>query len=191
MTSHLLFSRPWNKFRPFGLSMKTPIASLLLGLALLTGCGHSSEKMRSDGTGFFTLTNQPGTVYWGYLHDSTTNDIQFVLLLPDADQTGPNGVEGRQRPGYDYYDYFYLKTKRNSHQWKIEADVSQKTGTGSLQFSDLTANTATNIDLGRSRVWQISDDGRFTPLDKIDAPIAKRVLAETESAVRRSNPIAE
>ncbi len=172
--------------------MKTPILFLLLALtALLAGCSHSPKNVRANGDGFFTLTNNEGIVYWGYLHDPTTNDVQFVLLLPAADQTGPGGVEGSQRPGYDYYDYFYLKTKRDNHLWKIETNVSQKTGTGSLQFSDLTANTVAYIDLGRSRTWRISDNGILTPLDKIDPTIAEKVLHASESSFKMLNPTAE
>jgi hypothetical protein len=166
--------------------MKTPIPWLLLALVVLSaGCGQSPKSQRADMSGFFTLTNNAGIVYWEYLHDSETNDMQFVLWLPAADQTGPAGGQGSQRPGYDYYDYFLMKTKHDGHQWKIENDLSQKTGTQFVRFSDLTANTVTNIDLVQIRMWQISDDKTLTPLGKIDPLIAQKLSLQTESSMKQ------
>jgi hypothetical protein len=82
------------------------------------------------------------------------------------------------------YDYCDLKTKRDSHQWKIEAHGNLEAGTEALRFSDLSANTVTNIDLSRSRFWQISDDRVLIPLDKIDPTITERVLHESEAGFK-------
>jgi hypothetical protein len=139
----------------------------LLSLALLAGCSPAPKDLRVDGSGSFTLTNTTGTVFWGHVQDSKTNDLQFILLLPDTDQFGSGS-----------------QTQRDGHQWKIEARGNLNTGTESLRFSDLTANTVTNIDLGRSRLWQISDDRLLIPLDKIDPTITERVLYESEAGFK-------
>ena len=153
---------------------------LLVSLALLAGCSHAPKDLRVDGCGSFTLSNMTGTVFWGHVQDSTTNDLQFILLLPETDQFG----SGNQMHGDDSYDYCNLKTKRDGHQWKIEANGNLNTGTESLRLSDLTANIVTNIDLGRSRLWQISDDRLLFPLDKIDPTIYEKVLNESEAGFK-------
>ena len=153
---------------------------LLLSLALLAGCSPAPKDLRVDGSGSFILTNITGTVFWGHVQDSKTNDLQFILLLPETDQFG----SGSQTHGDGSYDYCDLKTKRDGHQWKIEARGNLNTGTKSLRLSDLTANTATNIDLGRGRLWQISDDKLLIPLDKIDPTITERVLHESEAGFK-------
>jgi hypothetical protein len=165
-----------------GLFMNTLLPCLLLPPALLAGCSHSPQNERVDGSGYFTLTNGTGTVFWGHLQDSKTNNLQFVLLLPETAQVGPGGGQTR---GDGSYDYFNLKTKRDGHQWRIEANGNLNTGTESLRLYDLTAHTATNIDLDRSRLWQISNDKILTPLDKIDPTIIERVLHESESGFER------
>lgn len=123
---------------------------LLLLMVLLAGCSPAPKDLRVDGSGIFTFTNiSTGTmVFWGHVQDSKTNDLQFILLLPKSDEFG----SGSQMHGDASYDYCNLKTKRDGHQWKIEANGNLNTGTESLRFSDLTANTVTNIDLGRSRL---------------------------------------
>ena len=159
--------------------MNALLTSLLL-LAILAGCSPAPKDLRVDGSGSFTLTNTTDTVFWGHVQDSKTNDLQFILLLPEADQFG----SGSQMHGDASYDYCDLKTKRDGHQWKIEANGNLNTGTESLRLSDLTANTVTNIDLGRSRLWQISDDRLLIPLDKIDPTITERVLHESEAGFK-------
>lgn len=168
-----------------GLFMNTPRPYILLSLALLAGCSPSPETERLNGSGYFTLTNSPGTVFWANLEDSATNDIQFVLLLPEADEIGCAGGGGPEG-GDTTYDYWSLKTRRDGHQWEIEASGTMKTGTESLRLSDLTANTVTNINLSRSRTWRISDDWTLTPLDKIDPTITERVLHQSESQFKQS-----
>lgn len=163
------------------MSMNASLTCLLLSLALLAGCSQAPNNERMAGCGEFTFTNSTGTVFWGNLQDSATNDIQYVLVLPEADHAGC----GSQTRGDITCNYCDLQTKRDGHQWKIVANGSLKTGTESLWFSDLTANTVTNIDLNRSRIWRISDDGISVPLDKTDSAIMERVLHESEAGFKQ------
>ncbi len=161
--------------------MNTSLAYLTLSLLLLAGCSPAPKTERVDGSGCFMLTNTPGTVFWGHIQDAATNDIQFVLLLPENDQFG----NGTQSHGDTTYDYCDLKSKPDGHEWKIEAQGNLEAGTAVLRFSDLTAGTVTNIDLSRSRFWQISADRVLIPLDKIDPAIMKTVLHESEAGFKR------
>jgi len=161
--------------------MKALLSSLLLSLALLAGCSTAPEDLRVHGSGFFTLTNGTSTVFWGHVQDSKTNDLRFILLLPESDQL----ANGGQTRGGASYDYFNLKTKRDGHHWKLEWNRNLHDGVGVLRLTDLTAKTLTMVDLGRSRLWKISDDKDLIPLDKFDSTITERVLHESESGYRR------
>lgn len=161
--------------------MNTLLPFLLMSLALLAGCSSPApesrpgpRELRVNGSGEFTLTNVTGTVFWGHVQDSKTNDLQFILLLPEAVECGG----GNQTHADFFYDYCHLKTRRDGHQWKIEAVGNLNTGTDSLRLSDVTANTATTVDLRQSRTWHISDDGILIPLNEIDPRIKGRGSAE-------------
>src|SRR5690348_11681440 len=125
--------------------MNASLPYMLVALALLAGCSQAPKNERVNGCGDFTLTNTTSTVFWGHQQDSTTNDVQFVFMLPESDQIG----SGSQSHGDSTYDYCILKTKQDGHQWKIEAFGDMKTGIASMRFTDSTANTVTNIDLSR------------------------------------------
>lgn len=158
--------------------------SLLLSLALLVGCSLPHKNDRAEGTAFFELPKNRGDVLWASLEDLTTNDLQFVLLLPECEAVTSESRKGSKATD-STYDCSVLKTKRDGHQWKIEADGNMTTGTHSLRFSDLTANTFTNIDLKRSRMWRISDDSTLIPLDKIDPAITESISDQYESFKNR------
>jgi hypothetical protein len=152
----------------------------LLFLAALTGCSRAPKDLPVDQSGSFTLTNNTGVAYWENVQESKTNDLRFILLLPASEHFG----SGSQGHGYANYNYCNLTTKRDGHQWKIEANEDLKTRAESLRLYDLTANTVVFINLAQSRWWQISDDRQLIPLDQIDPSITEKVSRESEAGFK-------
>ena len=116
------------------------------------------------------------------LCDSTTNDIRFVLLCPETTEVGTSN----QSDGNACYDRFDLRTKYDGHRWTIDSKSKSTAGTESLWLSDQTANLVTNLNLGLSRFWRLSDEGIWIPLEKIDFATNRRVLGDSEAGFKRT-----
>ena len=157
--------------------MKALASLLLLSLMFATGCSRSASSRRTAGSGEFTLTNNAaaiGTVFWGNLHDATTNEIQYVLILPKTTEAVLHG-QTQNDASYSCGDF---KLERNGHQWRIEAFGTLSNGTKSLQISDMTAQTVTSVTLPLGRFWRVSEDGTPTRLDKIDEAITQEIATQ-------------
>jgi hypothetical protein len=162
------------------LPVKCLLLFQILSLIVWCGCGSSPKGQRTDGSGYFD--NGKSTVLWRSLCDSTTNDIRFVLLCPETTEVGTSN----QSDGNACYDRFDLRTKYDGHRWTIEAKANSTAGTESLWLSDQTANLVTNLNLGRSRFWRLSDEGIWIPLEKIDFATNRRVLGDSEAGFKRT-----
>jgi hypothetical protein len=150
--------------------------SLLLGSLIFgAGCATPAKVERFTSYGYFNFTNSVGvvnSVFWRNHHDATTNDIGFVLVLPETAEAS----DGGQSRGYALYHYCDLKLKHNDRRWKIEAYKDFKAGFQQLHIMDLTARTVSRVDLERSRFWQVSEDGTLTPLDRLDETISRSIV---------------
>jgi hypothetical protein len=160
--------------------MRTLPGFLLLSLIFCAGCVGTTNfnsllTSQSIGWGNFAFTNNAGDslgkVFYGNLHDATTNDIQFVLILPETHELG---ISGRAW-GNTSYRCCDLTIRSTGHQWKIEAYRVSQIGPRSLRITDVTDRTARDVDLSVSRFWQVSEDGMLTPLGSVDDTIARTI----------------
>lgn len=165
--------------------MRTLAACILCSLFFWTGCHRFAKADRLNSSGDFTHTNNAGvsigTVCWNSLQDAATNNIQFILLLPETTGIGSGG----QTRGNANYDYWNLTLKTNGHQWKIEAHGDMDAGIGSLEILDATAGSEWSVDLRRGRFWQVSEAGVLTPLSNVDGVVAGRIAQQAEESYQR------
>ena len=160
--------------------MKALASFLLFSVVLGAGCIHFPQAESFNSCGTFAITNSAGvstgTVVWGNRHDANTNDIQFVLILPETAEAGC----GAQSWGGGYYVYGDLKIKSNGHRWKIEARRTMNTRLESLQLFDSTAQMEMKVYLQLGRYWRVSENGMVARLDTVDEAITRKVLHESE-----------
>jgi hypothetical protein len=131
---------------------------------------------RFHSSGYFTHSDTIG-VYWSTWLEPQTNQIRFVILLPEMDQVDI----GRVTMHHSTDEFCNLKMKRSGHEWRIESSGTVNMGVETIRFFDKTANTVTNLDLRQSRLWRLSDNGILTPIEKLDPDIAGKILSESES----------
>ena len=164
--------------------MKTLLAFLFGLLILGTGCNPSNKLGRLSSSGDFTLTNNTGIigeVIWGSLREESTNDVQFILVLPVSTELGT-----RSGTQHDFnYDYWTLTLKTNGHRWRIEAEGTMKAGFQSLQLRDLTAQHTWTLDLKVSRFWRVSEQGIFTRLDSVGETITETIRRTSQESFQQ------
>jgi hypothetical protein len=157
--------------------MKTT-TTLFLSLAVLAGCisPHKAEPPLLS-SGYFPLKEGTNTVLlWCTLASGSQTDIQYVLWL-----TATNGLNGCLESFADpRHRGQHVNITRDGHQWLIEASGKLSSGIESLRLSDVTAQSAVNADLQRSRFWQLSEEGTLIQVDAVDPAVTNKVVQESK-----------
>ena len=135
---------------------------------------HKTVKTIESDDFYGDLSSNTNSVYWNVLSEPGTNRIQFVLMLP---VTTAIGSGSKNLPSYDH-DYCDLQIESNHHQWKIEDDLNWTNGVKTVQLRDLTANTASSLDLNSGRFWQLDDEGHPTPIENIDSNVMAKIFSQ-------------
>jgi hypothetical protein len=155
------------------------LAIVLLALFLLPIISHHQRKAKiiesDDASG--VLSSDDRSVYWNVLSEPTTNQIQFVLLLPVTTTIGSGSTN--QPP--NAYDFCNLQVKSNGHQWKIENVLDWKIGVKTVQLRDLATGTTSSLNLDDGRFWQLDEEGHATPIEKVDSAIIAKIFSQVKA----------